>query len=122
MVQIENIAFDPPGGEGNEVSSSRPINLSHLDRQTLGDRDLEQEILKMFCHQSAELAEQLEKSGGEERTRIAHKLKGAARAVGAFQVADAAAEIEANPKNQDGLKKLLRCIEEAQDFICSICR
>ncbi len=122
MVQIENIAFDPPGGEGNEVSSSRPINLSHLDRQTLGDRDLEQEILKMFCHQVADISEQLANCEGDERMRLAHKLKGAARAVGAFQVADAAAEIEANPKNRDGLKKLLRHIEEVRDFICSICR
>jgi HPt (histidine-containing phosphotransfer) domain-containing protein len=122
MVHIDNIAFDPPGGEGNEISTARPLNLSHLNRQTLGDRDLEQEILAMFCHQSAELADLLVKTTGAERKKVAHKLKGAARAVGAFNVADCAGRIEADPQNETALKKLVHHVGEARDYISSICR
>ena len=32
-------------------SASRPIDLVHLARQTLGDRSLEQEVLRLFLTQ-----------------------------------------------------------------------
>lgn len=122
MVRIENIPFDPPGGEGREISRTRPVDLMHLAHQTLGDRDLEQEILSMFCHQSAELADKLGKVSGEERKRIAHRLKGAARAVGAFRVAETAERIEENPKSATSIRKLELLVDEVHDFINSICR
>lgn len=122
MVQIENIPFDPPGGEGSNGSCKRPIDLTHLSRQTLGDRELEQEILSMFCHQSAELFDMMAKVNGDERKRIAHRLKGAARSVGAFRVADTAAAIEANPQSTSSVRKMARLVDEVRDFINSICR
>jgi HPt (histidine-containing phosphotransfer) domain-containing protein len=122
MVQIENIPFDPPGGEGNEVSTSRPINLAMLNRQTLGDRELELEILSMFSHQSGELADLLKNAAGDERKRVAHKLKGAARSVGALSVAEEAAAIEGDPSDTRALGRLIDNVAEVRDYISSICR
>ena len=42
-----------PGGEGAAAPRARPVDLAHLARQTLGDRALEQEVLKLFLHQAA---------------------------------------------------------------------
>ena len=71
-----------------------PIDLSHLERMTLGDAGLEHEVLAMFSAQSAQLLETL--SGlPAEAAALAHTLKGSARAIGAFAVAEAASRLEA---------------------------
>ena len=72
-----------------------PIDFEHLKRMTLGDAGLEQEVLAMFAAQSAKLIGALADSAGRMRPTLAHTLKGSARAIGAFAVADAAARLEA---------------------------
>jgi len=71
-----------------------PIDFAHLKRMTLGDAGLEQEVLAMFAAQSASLVITLETMPGDAPA-LAHTLKGSARAIGAFAVADAAARLEA---------------------------
>jgi HPt (histidine-containing phosphotransfer) domain-containing protein len=70
-----------------------PIDLDHLRRMTLGDAALEREVLTMFVAQSDQivgaLADLPERAG-----ELVHTLKGAARAIGAFAVGDAAAALE----------------------------
>ncbi|HXQ07748.1 MAG TPA: Hpt domain-containing protein, partial [Bradyrhizobium sp.] len=63
-----------------------PIDFEHLKRMTLGDADLEQEVLAMFSAQSAKLIAMLA-IGPADAPALAHKLKGSARAIGAFDVA-----------------------------------
>jgi HPt (histidine-containing phosphotransfer) domain-containing protein len=70
-----------------------PIDLSHLQRMTLGDAGLEQEVLAMFSAQSAKILGELT-AVPVGRAAHAHTLKGSARAIGAFAVADAAARLE----------------------------
>lgn len=70
-----------------------PIDLDHLKRMTLGDVGLEQEVLAMFSAQSAKIFETLA-ALPPEAGALAHTLKGSARAIGAFAVADAAARLE----------------------------
>ncbi len=70
-----------------------PIDFEHLRRMTLGDPAIEQEVLAMFSTQTADLLEQLAALPAESRV-LAHTLKGSARAIGAFGVADAAARLE----------------------------
>jgi HPt (histidine-containing phosphotransfer) domain-containing protein len=70
-----------------------PIDLAHLQRMTLNDADLEREVLAMFAAQSVGLVNELA-SLPSNVAELAHKLKGSARAVGAFQVADAAEWLE----------------------------
>ncbi|UGY15982.1 Hpt domain-containing protein [Bradyrhizobium septentrionale] len=70
-----------------------PIDLDHLQRMTLGDRGLEREVLAMFSTQSARILGELAVLPPEAATH-AHTLKGSARAIGAFGVAEAAAQLE----------------------------
>lgn len=75
------------------VPGNGAIDLEHLRRMTLGDDDLEREVLSMFSAQSESLAQAL--SGmPKDAGALAHTLKGSARAIGAFAVADAASWLE----------------------------
>jgi HPt (histidine-containing phosphotransfer) domain-containing protein len=75
-----------------------PIDLVHLSRQTFGDHDLERELLALFDAQAAQFAERLRAPAalcdGEWRIALAHTIKGSARAVGAFEVGNAAEAYE----------------------------
>jgi HPt (histidine-containing phosphotransfer) domain-containing protein len=74
-----------------------PLDLVHLTRQCLGDRELETELLGLFQLQAPALTAQLSDSpvlSLESKARIAHTLRGSALAVGASRVATAASRIE----------------------------
>ena len=70
-----------------------PLDFDHLSRMTLGDTELEQEVLAMFAEQAVRLLAAMA-SLPAETAALAHKLKGSARGIGAFAVADAAASLE----------------------------
>ena len=69
------------------------IDLDHLERMTLGEKELEREVLMLFAQQSADLLARLEKLP-REGASLAHTLKGSARGIGAFAVAEAADDLE----------------------------
>jgi HPt (histidine-containing phosphotransfer) domain-containing protein len=71
-----------------------PIDTEHLRRMTLGDESLAQEALAMFSAQTVGLVAALAALPANAGA-LAHKLKGSARAIGAFAVADAAGRLEA---------------------------
>jgi HPt (histidine-containing phosphotransfer) domain-containing protein len=71
-----------------------PIDLEHLRRMTLGDAGLEREVLAMFAAQTVSLIGALI-TLPPQAGALAHTLKGSARAIGAFAVADAAERLEA---------------------------
>jgi HPt (histidine-containing phosphotransfer) domain-containing protein len=77
-----------------------PLDLAHLQRMTLGDAALEQEVLAMFAAQSASLMDALVALPADA-TDIAHTLKGSALAIGAFRVAEAAEWLELTLRRQD---------------------
>jgi HPt (histidine-containing phosphotransfer) domain-containing protein len=116
------IAFAMPGGEGAAAPRARPVDLAHLARQTLGDRALEQEVLKLFLHQAVIVRDQIADADARERLRLAHNLKGSARGVGAFAIADCVAEIETRPDDKRLLARLSTLIDEVSDFIAAISR
>ena len=117
------IAFAMPGGEGSAAPRApRPVDLAHLARQTLGDRALEQEVLKLFRHQAIAARDQIAEADAKERLRLAHNLKGSARGVGAFAIADCVAELETRPDDERLLTRLSTLINEASDFIAAISR
>jgi HPt (histidine-containing phosphotransfer) domain-containing protein len=70
-----------------------PIDIEHLQRMTLGDASLEREVLAMFSAQAAGLIGKLATLPADAAA-LAHTLKGSARAIGAFAVADAASDLE----------------------------
>ncbi len=75
------------------VPNDGPIDFAHLNRMTLGDADLEREVLALFSAQSTHLVDAIGALPEDART-LAHTLKGSARAIGAFAIADAATALE----------------------------
>jgi HPt (histidine-containing phosphotransfer) domain-containing protein len=72
-----------------------PIDVAHLKAQTMGNRDLEKEALRLFLRQSGECLEKIRAAVDiAARSEAAHALIGSARGVGAFSVAYIASEIE----------------------------
>lgn len=75
--------------------SRNPIDIEHLSRQSGGDHELERELLALFSQQCVRLLRTIHGSADRQaRMDAAHTLKGAARAIGAWQVAEAADQIE----------------------------
>ena len=73
---------------------SRTIDHIHLERMTLGDRSLEREVLEIFARQTAMTLERIAGAGPARAAAAAHTLKGSARGIGAWRVAEAAERLE----------------------------
>jgi HPt (histidine-containing phosphotransfer) domain-containing protein len=77
-----------------------PIDVDHLNRYTGGEPGLNEEILQLFDSQCVAIVDRLEElanksgAGGKTWHELLHTLKGAARGVGAFALAEIAAEGE----------------------------
>jgi HPt (histidine-containing phosphotransfer) domain-containing protein len=97
-----------------------PIDNGHLERMTLGDPILEREVLAMFSAQAVGLIGTLASSPANALA-LAHTLKGSARAIGAFRVADAAECLETAIRNgvdsSDVLAGLEHAVAEARTAI-----
>jgi HPt (histidine-containing phosphotransfer) domain-containing protein len=95
------------------TTEGRPIDFDHLNRYTGGDAALNEQILKLFEDQCVEMLEKLEtlakESGAGTKAwhELTHTLKGAARGVGAFALADVAAEAEKIPADQEAALEIL---------------
>lgn len=116
------VAFSMPGGEVCSKARSRPVDLVHLARQTMGDRSLEQDVLCLFVQQALTVRDQIATASVSERLRLSHTLKGSARSVGAFAIAECAEDIERAPSDMQHVKRLARLIVEVRDFIAAIGR
>jgi HPt (histidine-containing phosphotransfer) domain-containing protein len=102
-----------------------PLDLDHLARMTLGDAELEHEVLAMFAEQSTRLIATMAALPADA-SALAHKLKGSARGIGAFAVADAAAHLECAIRTNDhpsrAFAELKEAVAEAQSAIEAILR
>jgi HPt (histidine-containing phosphotransfer) domain-containing protein len=102
-----------------------PIDTDHLQRMTLGDASLEREVLAMFSDQAISLVRSLTGLPPDLGV-LAHKLKGSARAIGAFHVAEAAECLEAVVKEGGdaaaALAELSAAVAEARTAIEAILR
>jgi len=80
------------------TAPARPVDLAHLALYTGGDLALNAEVLKLFVGQAEQLIARLrihlDKADGKGWHDVTHSLKGAARGIGAFDLADAAAAAE----------------------------
>jgi HPt (histidine-containing phosphotransfer) domain-containing protein len=113
-----------------------PLDSGHLARMTLGDAGLEREVLAMFSAQAADLIARLagffpseagsSETGSSEVPALVHTLKGSARAIGAFHVADAAEALETAIRNGDDAARafagLKQAVAEARSAIDAILR
>ncbi len=101
------------------AESVRPVDLAHLARQTFGQRDLEQEVLRLFLnHSGIHLARLTGASDSSGVRAAAHFIKGSARGIGAWQVATAAEMVERFPdRDGEAIETLAAAVEETNAFI-----
>ncbi len=68
------------------------IDFGHLERYTMGEPALTEELLRTFCVELAAYAPDISDPVAERRAL--HRLKGSARAIGAFPLAECAEWLE----------------------------
>jgi HPt (histidine-containing phosphotransfer) domain-containing protein len=106
--------------------AGQTIDREHLARMTLGDRSLETEVLELFDRQAGMLLTRMKDAGANVVAALAHTLKGSARGIGAWQVAQAAEAVElAAPRpDQDVLaaavERLAAAVDEARAAIATL--
>jgi hypothetical protein len=97
--------------------------MAHLSRQTLGDHNLELEVLRLFDEMSHVYFGRLETSTTVEELLVnLHTLKGAAAGIGAFGLAELTrvteSELKAGaPVNPERIDDLHVAVEELSSFI-----
>lgn len=125
MIEVTRTALDavvsPP-----LVPGDRPIDLVHLSHMTLGDRALERDVLVLFERQIQILMGRIEIGPGPVAAAAAHTLMGSARGIGAFPLAQAAAEVEDAAARGDtaaqnaGVDRLRAAIRDANAEIAEL--
>lgn len=96
------------------------IDIDHLSRMTLGDNQLEREVLQLFARQSAMLVERM-RNAPAGAVSCAHTLTGSARNLGAWRVARAAERLERAAFDSVAYRALLaELIEAVEDVRRSI--
>ncbi len=107
-------------GDGFDAPTGHPVDLVHLARHTLGNRDLEQEVLRLFVRQSVVFLGRMKTAENDEkRANAAHTIKGSARGIGAWQVAEHAEIVEGSGADAS-LTALESAIDEANNYINSL--
>jgi HPt (histidine-containing phosphotransfer) domain-containing protein len=103
------------------------VDLKHLRRYTQGDTALEKEVLVLFAQQVPELIASMRGATVEKDWLIAaHSLKGSARAVGAWRLADLALQAEShrNLADRTTVMRIVETIEKSahdvQQFIAKL--
>ncbi|MBN9251526.1 MAG: Hpt domain-containing protein [Mesorhizobium sp.] len=107
-------------GQACEQLQQAPIDLDHLQRQTMGDSALGREVLAMFVAQSLSVRDQIAGAEPRQRALLAHGLKGAARGVGAFAVAECADAIERSPGEAGHIERLGGLVEDVRAFVATV--
>jgi HPt (histidine-containing phosphotransfer) domain-containing protein len=78
------------------------LDRVHLASQALDDPALAREVLAMFLDQSGDMLRKVRDAAMPvDRRQAAHRLKGSARAVGAFRVAATSEQVEFLPDDVD---------------------
>lgn len=96
------------------------IDLDHLARMTLGEASLEAEVLILFDRQAAVLLAHMRDAPPAAVAAFAHTLKGSARGIGAWRVAEAADVVEMNaarPPNAHGAARAAARLAAAVDEV-----
>jgi HPt (histidine-containing phosphotransfer) domain-containing protein len=98
--------------ESRNTHNDSPLDSDHLRRMALGDLSLEREVLELFMVQAKRIVDALAELPLDAKA-LAHTLKGSARAIGAFGVADQAAALEAALSGGEEVAQHLIALREA---------
>jgi HPt (histidine-containing phosphotransfer) domain-containing protein len=98
------------------------LDTDHLGRMTMGDTALEREVLQLFDHQTAMLAERLHDAPATVAASCAHTLKGSARGIGAWRLAQVAEQLEralktGEPEPRGAIDRLVDAVAETRAAI-----
>ncbi len=110
------------------AAAEQTIDREHLARMTLGDRSLQNEVLELFDRQAGMLLTRMKDAGANVVAALAHTLKGSARGIGAWHVAQAAEAVEqAAPQPDQGalataVEQLSAAVDEARTAIAALLR
>ncbi|WP_298819390.1 Hpt domain-containing protein [uncultured Roseibium sp.] len=102
------------------VALEAPIDLVQLATNTLGNRDLEVQVLHLFKSQSCSTLERLaQETDRSVRLDLVHTLKGSARAIGADRVANVCENLEGRMQSTTdaATESLVAAVDEANKYI-----
>lgn len=125
-MRMTSVANRAETNDVTDTAQDRPVDLVHLARHTLGDRDLEREVLNLFTKQSVIYLDRLKRARGKPAVAAAaHTIKGSAKGIGAWKVADCAQAVEETdmPNRGDArglIAHLEAAISDTNGFIKSI--
>lgn len=112
------------GTSGYGAGEDRPVDLVHLSRYTMGNRSLEKEVLRLFCCQAELYVDRLRDAPDAHAwEEAAHTLKGSARGIGAWDVAEMAERAEGlvadfrSEKTDASVEAVSERVAEANRFI-----
>lgn len=103
-----------------------PIDMRHLEQQTLGDPGLQDEVLRLYSQMSAVYLRRIEDSTSVPLLlEHLHTLKSAAAGIGAWDVRDLAKRAEdelraGHPVNPEHVHDIAVAVGECQEFIAGI--
>lgn len=118
-----NMAFGMPDNfSASYTTSTKPVDLAHLSKQTMGDKELEIEILQLFARNTRVILHELATADKTRIVALSHRLKGSADAVGAFRVSASAMNLENNPDDSHAFAQVTTSVIEAENFILKLCR
>lgn len=100
------------------MTVANAVDYDHLQIQAAGDIGVMREVLALFVTHSEQVIGELERTSDEKTWKQwAHTLKGSARGVGAFAMAEAAADAERHLLDKSKLEPLRVAFAEARAFI-----
>lgn len=111
----------PEFGSGRECDD-RPIDMLHLSKQTSGDSYLESELLTLFAKQVRESLSEMAICTEKQRAKMAGEVHNAAESIGAFDIAEKAGRVEADPADPISLAAFSNSVVKASTFIASLNR
>ena len=102
------------GRELTEPTPAAAIDDDHLRQMTLGDPALEREVLEIFMRQAALMLRRIAGAKPALAAAAAHTLKGSARGIGAWRVAQAADRLERVAGGDDSLEAFKVAVAELE--------
>lgn len=123
---VRNIAVEAGAGSASRDPSHAPIDMDHLDQQSLGDPGLRDEVLRLYAQMSGVYLTRI-----EESTSIPlllehlHTLKSAAAGIGAWGVRDLARRAEdalraGGSVNPEHIQDIAAAVADCQAFITEL--
>lgn len=119
---LSNIVFEPPEFGDGRQSDDRPVDLAHLAKQTAGDRKLENLLLSDFTKQARESLATMADCSKTKRGKLATEISKAAEAIGAFDMAEKARKVKANPTDPICLAAFSNAVVKTSTFVASLNR